>query len=720
MAERKQMFSDSWHRVAPERVRLNPAVEVTKQVFRGQRWYLLRDPLNNEFYRVSPAAYSFVGRLRGNRTVDEVWRDCLALHPDDAPGQEEAIQVLSQLHRANLLQSQLAPDSRQLFERQRKTKSRKARGQMVNFLFLNIPLFDPNQFLDLIRPMMRLFLNPLGFMVWLGVVGAGIWTATGHLDALADESAGVLAPTNLFYLYLCTIFIKVIHEFGHAVMCKHFGGEVHTAGVMLMLMTPLPYVDATSSWSFRKRWKRVAVDAAGMGSEFFVASLALFVWLSTSDPLISRLAYNVIFIASVSTVLFNANPLLRFDGYYLFSDLFDLPNLYQRATRQLKHLSERYLLGVRASFSPADSDVEAFWLTVYGVSAFIYRILLLVFITYHVAQGFLGLGLAIAGFCVVLYFIAPLVKFVKYLITSNSLDRVRPRALAVTGFLITSLVVIVGLIPLPRSFRAAGMLKAEREEVVYGNASGFVDEVLVPTTRVVEKGTPLIRLVNPELDQDIESAQSRLEQMGIQIEEARQSGFSTIVGPLIQQAEAGRLFLNELAAQRDDLLILSPIAGIWSSPRSRELVGTWSPRGTEVGRVIDPAEFIFLSAVPQKESGNLFNGQIVKSEVRLEGQADRSLKVVEQTVVPGGQEELPTAALGWLAGGQIQLKQGDQTGTKAAENFYLVRSRLTSDNKDVTLLPSLTGQIRFSLPPEPLKDQWMRMARQLFQGRARQ
>lgn len=711
------MFSDSWHRVAPERVRLNPAVEVAKQVFRGQLWYLLRDPLNNEYYRISPGAYSFVGRLRGSRTVDEVWRDCLALHPDDAPGQEEVIQVLSQLHRANLLQSQLAPDSRQLFERQRKTKSRKTRGQLVNFLFLNIPLFDPNRFLDLVRPLMRLVLNPVGFVIWLVVVGAGLWTATGHLDALADQSAGVLAPTNLFFLYLCTIFIKVIHEFGHAVMCKHFGGEIHTAGVMLMLMTPLPYVDATSSWSFRERWKRVAVDGAGMGSEFFVASLALFVWLSTNDPLVGRLAYNVMFIASVSTVLFNANPLLRFDGYYLFSDLFDLPNLYQRATRQLKHLANRYLLGVRASFSPADSDQEAFSLTVYGIAAFIYRVALLVFITYHVAQGFLGLGLAIACFCVLLYFVTPLVKLVKYLFTSSSLDRVRTRAVTVTGAILVSLVILIGFIPIPRSFRAAGLLKAEHEEVIHGAASGFVEKVLVPTTRLVEKGTPLIRLVNPELDQDIESAQSRLEQMGTQIEEARQSGFGSILGSLLQQSEAGRLILNELAAQRENLIIRAPISGIWSAPRSRELEGTWSPRGTEMGRIIDPGTFVFLSAVPQKESGNLFSGRIVKSEVKLQGQADHALQVIEQTVIPGGQEELPTAALGWLAGGAIEVKQGDQTGTRAAENFYLVRSRLSPGLEGITLHDSLTGQIRFSLPPEPLGSQWLRMARQLFQGR---
>ena len=105
------MFSDSWHRIAQERVRLSSSVEVTRQVFRGQRWFLLRDPLNNEFFRVSPSAYAFIGRLRGDRNLEEVWRECLALYPEDAPGQEEVVQVLSQLYRANLLSSSFAPDS---------------------------------------------------------------------------------------------------------------------------------------------------------------------------------------------------------------------------------------------------------------------------------------------------------------------------------------------------------------------------------------------------------------------------------------------------------------------------------------------------------------------------------------------------------------------------------------------------------------------------------
>lgn len=709
------MFSDSWHRVSNERVRLNPAVGVSRQVFRGRAWYLLRDPLNNEFFRITPEAHAFVGRLTGERTVGEVWQECLALLPDEAPGQEEVIQVLSQLHRANLLHSDLAPDSRQLFERQRKTKNRQLRGQALNFLFLNIPLFDPDRLLTILRPFFKPFLNPLGFLVWLGIIVSAIWTAVGHFDQLADQSSAVLAPRNLFYLYACTVFIKLLHEFGHGILCKHFGGEVRKAGVMLMLLTPLPYVDATSSWGFRHRWQRIAVGAAGMGVEFLIASIALHVWLNASEPLVNQLAYNVMFIASVSTILFNANPLLKFDGYYIFSDLFDLPNLYQRATRQLKYLGERFLFGGKRLASPAHDRKEEIWLTVYGIAAFVYRVLLLGFITYYVAQGFLGIGVAIAVFCVFLYFLFPISKLFHYLATSERLERHRKRAFAVTAILVTLVVAVIGLIPFPRSFRAAGVLKPAQEAVVYAASSGVVAELLVQSPQSVETGQPLLRLSNLELDFDIESSIQQLEQLDTQIEEARRNQFGTVVGSLLDQANAKRMVLKELYRLRDHLLIRSPADGIWTSPRDRELVGTWAPRGTELGRIVDLGAVEFVSAVPQKQSGNLFNDQILRSEVRLHQQVGQKIPVITQEITPAGQAKLPTAALGWLAGGEIQTRRGDQTGLTAAEEFYLVRSELEFPVGVTPDLVLLTGQIRFSLPREPLVVQWSRSLRQIFQ-----
>ncbi|MFK5924695.1 MAG: hypothetical protein QM496_21165 [Verrucomicrobiota bacterium] len=714
--QEQQMFSDSWHRIAQERVRLSPSVEVTRQVFRGQRWFLLRDPLNNEFYRVSPAAYALIGRLRGDRTLEEVWRECLALYPEDAPGQEEVIQVLSQLYKANLLSSSFAPDSQQLFERYRKGWRKKFRGQALNFLFMQIPIFDPNRFLDAIRPVTRLLFTPLGVLLWLLVVAWGGKTAISNFDALVDQSAGVLAPSNLIYMYLCMVFLKLIHETGHAVACKQFGGEVHKFGVMLMIFTPLPFVDATWSWSFRKKWQRLLVDGAGMGVEFFIASLAALLWANSGDPFVNKLAYNVMFIASVSTLIFNINPLLRFDGYYLFSDYFEIPNLYQRAQNQIRFLAEKYLLGVRAAFSPADSASEAWWLTTYGVAAFCYRIVLLAVITFYVAQSFLGVGLAIAGFCVFMYFILPAGKFVRYLFTSDRLLRVRRRALVVVAFFLLIAIALLGYLPAPRSLRASGVISAEERTGVFVNTSGYIAEVHQHSTKTIAKGDLLVVLENPELAMEIDSMKSRLDQLRQQVELARQQKYTSILRPLQREFKAAVTYLEELERQRTELKVSAPHAGIWVAPSSREMVGTWVPRGTEVGQVIDPGSYQFIAVVNQRGAADLFTKEIQRSSVRLRGQAGQEIEVISQDILQADLEKLSTAALAWSAGGELEVDKKDDSGTAVKEGFYQVTAELNADQiADMTLYENASGQIRFELQPEPFFIQWWRLFRQVIQ-----
>src|ERR1019366_7475566 len=183
-------------------------------------------------------------------------------------------------------------------------------------------------------------------IVWCGVLGWAVKTCIDHSAELGTASRNVFASSNLVLLYLGIVVVKVLHELGHAAACKHFGGQVHTLGVMLLFFSPLPYVDVTSSWSFRERWKRIAVASAGVIAELFVAGLAAIFWANTGPGVWHDLAFNMMIAAGVTTLLFNANPLLRYDGYYVFSDLIDLPNLYQRAQQMLIYLAEKYLFGV--------------------------------------------------------------------------------------------------------------------------------------------------------------------------------------------------------------------------------------------------------------------------------------------------------------------------------------------------------------------------------------
>src|SRR5689334_6791566 len=283
MAETAGTFSESWYRIADQHAALRPHISVRRQFYRGERWYVLHDPINNQFFRIRPAAYEFVARLRLNRTIEQAWQECINAGPLEAPGQEDAIRLLSQLYQGNLLHSDLPPDSAKLFERYRQRRQREVQSRLLNIMFARIPVFDPDEFLKRCLPAVRLLYSYVGALIWLAVVGTGIKVALDHASALKDQSQGVLDPGNLFLMYVGLILTKTVHEFGHAFACRRFGGEVHTMGIMFMIFTPMPYVDATSSWSFRNRWHRIFVGAAGMIHELFLAALVTFVWANTGE-----------------------------------------------------------------------------------------------------------------------------------------------------------------------------------------------------------------------------------------------------------------------------------------------------------------------------------------------------------------------------------------------------------------------------------------------------
>ncbi|HWF19797.1 MAG TPA: peptidase M50, partial [Verrucomicrobiae bacterium] len=432
MADASATFSESWYRIAGKHVYLRAGVRVQRQSYRGERWIVLQNPFSNQYFRVRPAAYEFVARLSPDKSVQEAWQECVNRFPDEAPGQEAVIQLLSQLYYANLLHYPDAEDSAQLFERVKRRRQREMSARLMNLMFLRFPLLDPDRFLVATMPVVGKFISKFGALLWFVVVGFAVKVVVDNFTAVKLQGQGILSPGNLPLLYVALVGIKSIHEFGHAYFCRKFGGEVHVMGILLMIFTPVPYVDASSSWGLRNRWHRVLVGAAGMIVELFVAALATFVWVKTGDGALHSLAYNVMFIASISTLIFNANPLLRFDGYYILSDLLEIPNLSQRASAQLRHLWEHYIFGVKDSEGAATKTGEAAWLVVFGITSGIYRVIVFAGVLLLVADRFLLLGLIMAAVCAVSWVTVPVGKFIHYLASSPRLERVRWRATAAT------------------------------------------------------------------------------------------------------------------------------------------------------------------------------------------------------------------------------------------------------------------------------------------------
>jgi putative peptide zinc metalloprotease protein len=705
-------FSEHWHRVANQRVAPRPTVQTRKQLFRDEKWFLVLDPLNNQFFRITPAAHEFICRLSGGATVQEVWEQCLERDPDGAPGQEEVIQLLSQLFQANLLRGEIPPDSAKLLERYHKRRRRELRT-FLNLMFLRFPLFDPDTFLQRALPAVRWLMSPAGAVLWLIVVGAAIKIAFDHADALRTQSEGVLAPGNLVLLYAGLLLIKGLHEFGHAFACRRFGGEVHQMGVMLMYFSPVPYVDATSSWAFRSKWQRIFVGAAGMIVEVFVAALAVFVWASTGEGALHSLAYNMIFVASVTTVLFNANPLLRYDGYYILSDLLGMPNLQSRSMQMLRHLTERNLFGCGRSHSPTHRTGEGVFLALFGATSWIYRVLVFFRIALFISDQYLLLGLLMALACVYSFTVKPIWMLISYLLHSQSLARNRPRAIAVTCGAAAALVLALGYVPMPNRFRAPGILQAEEFSEVFTSTPGLVKEIGAQSSSVVTKGQQLLVLESRELELELAAARAELARAIIEEQRALARSSGDLV-PLQTRRAVSEKRVSRLEEQQTALIVRAPQPGMWAAPEIKESLGQWFPRGRRIGQLIRDTQFRFTAVISQEEAAELFAGDMKQSQVRIRGQADRALSVQSMRVIPAQQELLPSAALGWPGGGEVAISQHDPSGVRAAVPFFELRALVEPDGA-VKLLQGRSGTIRVELGSKPLLLQWDRKLRQLLQ-----
>ena len=710
-----QTFSENWHRVAGQRAALRPGVQSRPQWFRGEKWFVMHEPFNDQFHRVSPAAWRLIARLDGRRTVEEAWKEAMAMDGDDAPGQVETIQLLAQLYQLNFLRAEIAADSALLFQRYRKRRQRETRSLLANLMFPQIPLFDPDRWLLRLTLLARMIFSRGGALFWGLVVAWAVKTAFDHAPEFAGQTRNVLAPGNLLPLYAVLFCIKAIHESGHALACRRFGVAVHRVGVSLVFFTPLPFVDATGSWALQSRWHRIVVSMAGIYVEFFVAALAVFVWAGTASGPVHAIAFNAMLLASVTTLLFNANPLLRYDGYYILSDLLEIPNLNTRSTAMLRYLAERHLLGVQATVSPAHTPGEAWLLTGYGIASTLYRVVLFSGILWIISGKWLLLGALLVVFCMVQWLVLPAFRFVRYLAGSPILARCRPRAIGVTAFGVGAVLALFCAVPFPEHFRAPGMVEAAQYREIFAESSGVVGDVLVMSGSSVRAGQVLARLQNRELDLDLASAVAARAQTLAERDRAINDSPAELE-PLRIRLNADEQEIARLQRHVAALEIKAPVDGVWYSDQLDHAKGQWLLRGEKIGDVIRQGEWNFRAVIPQSASRALFAEELRGAEIRFPGAADTAIRAESFRILPSRQQILPSAALGWAGGGTVEVDAQQADGRHALEPFFEVRALIGGD---AAALPrqGRTGIIRFTLPPRPLGVRLWRWLGQLLQQR---
>lgn len=428
------LFSSSWYRVANVRPRLRNHAQIHRHVYRGEVWYVLQNHSTGKFHRFSAVANAVIGLMDGRRTIQEIWDIACARLGDEVPTQDEMIKLLSDLHRADILQTDTPPDLLELNRRRKMHGRMRWKQYLGNPLSLRFRLFDPDSLLGRLAPYCLPFFGRFGAMLYVGLIVWALVLAAMHWNELSSDVIDrVFAVDNLLLLWLVFPVIKLLHELGHGIATKVGGGEVHEMGVMLLVLMPIPYVDASAATGFRDKRSRALVGAAGMLVELLVAALAMIAWVNLSPGVERAMAYNVMLVAGVSTLLFNGNPLLRYDGYYILADYLEIPNLGQRANEYLGYLVNHYLFAVDGLQTPTTAPGEQRWFVFYGLASFAYRMFMMVSIALLVAGKFFFIGVVLALWAMINMLVVPAAKKLSYLFTSPSLTNQRRRALLVSG-----------------------------------------------------------------------------------------------------------------------------------------------------------------------------------------------------------------------------------------------------------------------------------------------
>lgn len=640
-------FSRSWFRVADVRPWLKAHARIHPQRYRGTTWYVLQDPQTGRFHRLSAAANIAVSLMDGTRTVAQVWEMLGVQLAERQPTQDELIRLLRQLHASDLLGGDVPTDLDELTRRGDDQARRALFGKLRNPIAIRVPLLDPDRFLSATMPAVAPVFTVAGFVLWSMVVAAAAMLAVVHWSALgADVADRALLPSNLVVMLLVYPFVKALHELGHGWATKRWGGQVHEIGVMLLALFPVPYVDASDSASFESKWRRAVVGSAGIMVELLLASLAMFVWLLVEPGLVRAVAFNVMLIAGISTLLFNGNPLLRYDGYYVLADLIEIPNLGPRANQYLIYVIKRRLLGLQSAQSPVTAHGEATWFVVYGVVSLVYRMALTVVIALYLATKAFLLGVLLAIVAVMTAVAFPLLRSARYLATSPELRLHRGRSIGAVAMAASAMLVAAFLWPLPYATLAEGVVWVPEDATL---RAGTVVRLLAEPGAQVRAGQPLVKLSDPLLDSRVAVLEARQRQISLRLAAARVLDLVTSRMYVEQLADATTALERE-RSKRDELVVRAGTSGRFTAQVPEDLPGRLLERGALIGYVIDSAHPVVRVLVGQDDI-DLIRERRGRVQVRF---AQRPAEVFEAAPLletPAAIDRLPSAVLGREGGG---------------------------------------------------------------------
>lgn len=653
---------------------LRPDLVFRPRKIGGDACYLVEDTVNSKYYSIGIPEYTFMSCLDGRTTVAQALSMTAKACPEEALTEEEVASICGWLIESELAFTAASADATRLAT----AAATKTPDQLSKFnpLYLKLPLCYPDRFFERMQPLVSWFYSKPIFL--LGVILAMI---AGHhvfdnWHRFLIASQGIFSPSRWLWLGVCWLVLKVVHEFSHGAVCKKFGGSVHESGLIFILFAPLAYVDVTSSWRFKSKWHRIYTAAAGMYIELIIASVAALVWAHTEPGLVNDLCFNVVLMASITTILFNANALMRFDGYYILSDLVDIPNLYSDGQAFLNHLGRKYALGLRSSWTTGSPSRDVF-IKLYGVAAFFWRTSVTFFLILAAATMFEGAGILLAFFAAALWLLVPAIRFINYLFRGNEWEKPNKFRFSLVVLPLAALAVgLVDYAPWPGVKRAPAIVDYSPLTVCRARSPGFVREIHVESGQHVKAGQLIATLENEQLQLELGELEYSIEQSMLKCRALKQREELAAF-----QAEQKKLeSLEKQHAEKFDEVLQLTIAAerggtvIVRNPQA--LLGTYAKVGTEIVSIGDEAHKELRVVIDQQDVDRFSAYVGNRVSIRLPG-ATRFESVLTR-LPPRASVELRHPSLYAPNGGPLQVRSKSVGEAESAEDKYeLVKPAFT-------------------------------------------
>jgi putative peptide zinc metalloprotease protein len=725
------------------KLRLRTDLSIKPQRYEGRTYYVIKDPISLRYYRFKEHENFLLGLMDGKHTLDDAQKEFEKRFRPDRLTLEDLEQFGQQLLTAGLAQNESPQAGKQLFDRRRKRRRSELMQTFTNILYIKIPIFDPEKLLEKMLPFFRWMFTTWFLLVSVGVMLAAILLVTTHFQTFRDKLPDYqefFSFKTIMYMWAALGVVKVIHEFGHGLSCKHFGGEVHEMGFLFLCFSPAMYCNVSDAWMLPNKWHRIIISGAGIYVELMIAAIATFVWWnSAGSPFINYMALALMVVCSVSTVMFNGNPLMRFDGYYVLADWLEIPNLRDRSNRYLQRVVMEHCLGIEVQPEPYMELWRRILFVTYAVTSYIYRWVITFVILKFMASFLKPYKLEVISTMLALMALGsmigwPLYRLGKNLHKRGRLPDMKGIRVSISTAIVVGLLLVFFFVPFPVTrVRQTGLVQVQPRNIVqvHVEMSGTLQNVLVKEGQWVKEGTILAEFKSLELLGQEADAKTQVmlkdrlvKELKANLVAARDPKVNAELKRNLNKAENDRLeavrHLNEIVEEGKKSLVLRARRSgvVMGLPKVDEIGKRWEKdQETPFCSIGDPMR---IDAQTGKKKSNLrvlvpvppSDYELIRdnlnrvNRIRKTENPDEKLEVTirvhghanqywtgQVTHLPESKADEVPMALTNKAGGPLATKPGDKQDKFVPQSqVYLVG--IEFDDYDPSITPGVLAQVK--------------------------